>query len=58
MWIVRNREFTGQMIRSVAGTIVLIVAAEILGGRNAAFAAFFCSIFWCIQHLWEMNRRY
>ena len=58
MWIFRNREFTGQMIRSVAGTIVLIVAAEILGGRNAAFAAFFCSIFWCIQHLWEMNRRY
>ncbi len=58
MWIFRNREFTGQIIRYAAGTIVLIVAARILGGRNAAFAAFFCSIFWCIQHLLEMNRRY
>ncbi len=58
MWLFRNREFTGQIIRYVAGTIVLIVAARILGGRNAAFAAFFCSIFWCIQHLLEMNRRY
>ncbi len=58
MWIFRNREFTGQIIRYAAGTIVLIVAARIPGGRNAAFAAFFCSIFWCIQHLLEMNRRY
>ena len=40
MWIFRNREFTGQIIRYAAGTIVLIVAARILGGRNAAFAAF------------------
>lgn len=58
MWIFRNREFTGQIALSAAGTAVLTVAAGIRGGRNAALAALFCSAFWSVLHLCRTSRRY
>lgn len=58
MWIFRNSKFVGQIELSLAGTAVTVLAAWILSGRNAAFAAFFCSLFWCALHLYQESRRY
>ena len=58
MWIFRNRGFTMQIIISVAGTAAALGAAGIIWGRNAAYAAFLCSLFWCILHLFKESRRY
>lgn len=58
MWRFRNREFVGQIVLSVTGTILAGLAAWMISGRNAAFAAFFCSLFWCAVHLHRESRRY
>lgn len=58
MWRFRNKGFVGQIGASIAGTVLAVLAAWILSGRNAAAAAFFCSIFWCTLHLFHENRRY
>lgn len=58
MWIFRNKGFTMQIVMSVLGTAVVSGAAGIIWGRNAAFAAFFCSIFWCGLHIYQEYRRY
>ncbi len=58
MWRFRNREFTWQIGISVMGTILIMGITGLIWGGNAAFAAFFCSMFWCILHLYQENRRY
>lgn len=58
MWRFRNKGFVGQIGASAAGTILAVLAGQMIGGRNAAVAAFFCSIFWCASHLFHESRRY
>ncbi len=58
MWRFRNREFVGQIGISVSGTFLAVLAAWIILGRNAAYAVFFSSFFWCILHLRRESRRY
>ncbi len=58
MWIFRNAEFKRQIGIFVSGTVLTGAAAGMIGGKNAAFAAFFCSIFWCMLRLFQDNRRY
>lgn len=58
MWRFRNREFMVQVGVSVAGTISAGAAAWAVWGRNAASAAFFCSVFWCVICLFWESRRY
>ena len=58
MWRFRNREFVGQIGISVSGTFLAVLAAWIIPGRNAAYAVFFSSFFWCILHLRRESRRY
>ena len=43
---------------SMAGTLLSVLAGWMLSGRNAAAAAFFCSLFWCTLHLSKESRRY
>ncbi len=58
MWRFRNRDFVRQTWLSAAGTFLAGLTAWFILGENAAIAAFFCSIFWCILHLYRENRRY
>ena len=58
MWQFRNKEFTGQVILTVAGTTAATIFARAAGGKNAAAFVFLCSIFWCILDLFRIGRRY
>lgn len=58
MWIFRNKDFVRQTGLSAAGTSLAVLTGRLLLGRDAAAAAFFCSIFWCILHLYRESRRY
>ena len=58
MWRFRNRGFVRYIGVSMAGTLLSVLAGWMLSGRNAAAAAFFCSLFWCTLHLSKESRRY
>lgn len=57
MWRFRNRDFVKQAGLSAAGALLAVLAAWVMLGKNAAIAAFFCSIFWCILLLYRESTR-
>ena len=57
MWLFRNRDFTKQMLLSVAilllGTIIAVYVE-----KETALAVFLCGSFWCILHFFREWKRY